>query len=805
MSASPLNRYFTLRLFGDEAAARGLLRQARAALFQTRLLREQAGVPVFAKTHHLSETERVRVLLSGDVAVVEIHAGRSGTQPVFEERLPTFFCIPTDDTYGTAGFPTADDPPKDSTFTIARWKDIDGLVDSGNEDQLLRRLVLNTSYRLTRPLGEDLSQRLRNLHPGNQTWFAPLPDPEEEGAAWKRQRAHLVVSWWWGPRRHADMFQEFGHRPSIWSTDGRVEAMRCVWINGRRAVYIPDAYYVVSACIAERTFAPSTETKLVIRVVVVLGSEAEFFSGGVTTSNDMVSAMRVIDFAFNGEEISRSTPTFAFTASPGGFDRRTWRWIKQPFYFNASGDQAVGILASARDFSQGGYYEQGVGGPAYFLNFSDSGGVSVEELGSEHQHWTAITSGYPGAGPLLDTQFVIAADYYHGTELRVLSIWHTAGAENVDPHITSGSGPVTVDDVVSADFVSEDSLTWANTSELRLNGDTIASRSGNASSNNASTVTYEHSTTPGALFGNSSVKWDWETRDESFVHTESMSTTGGGFWDVVGGDLRGDFVMLHEVAGGRAMAINFENDASGELHVEYTDAGSSGGIFTFENSKTSGMTWAANNGVMWKLNLADGTLSTYGPTAVNPPGLGLYYATWNASFSCGSYSAPPFEPEGFGSTGTGTRTMTLFNGSTSTVDTPEWNSGWNNYVERQIGNIFTARLDPPGAASAITPDGRCIYFGLVTEDDLYLGVEAPLNTGTGALHHSKWFMGGVEVDPPPLAPRYPYPTPPDETTFVEYPRELDSNELTMLAEPLFVGPLPPTAATVLPINARMSP
>lgn len=262
-------------------------------------------------------------------------------EPPIEPTYPTatFYCMPFDEFY--------DETPDLTPVYEADW------TTSGNQ----RVGFIDESARVAFPPNEPTPL---SAHPGNTTWFAPPPHPNEG----------IVISWWGQtPNRYGVepagqvarvLYTQYPNEfvfdasydyfnlpyneqqnllkkypPGTWEGQFRPSAMvfgaptPCVWINGRLVVLEWD---VTSACLATRDVEINGSPQQGMRVLRVW------------------SGADVVDFLFSDIEATANSLDPLFTGVEGenywlvtGDVPNIYNFGTHPAYWNADGDKAVWI------------------------------------------------------------------------------------------------------------------------------------------------------------------------------------------------------------------------------------------------------------------------------------------------------------------------------------------------------------------------------------------------------------------------------------------------------------------------------
>lgn len=321
-----------------------------------------AGGGYFTGDKRLPDGTKVRMVSINGID--HVHVWAEDPKPT-EGVGVTFWCQPWDEAWV--------DEQYEETFTIPRWFDIDDTDADEDNDAVdfLVDLARNTEY----------EPRASTDYPGNLTWFAPEPHPS----------SGVVVSWWGQMRRYsrtplenaidspstwarppapADRMLDIlymsalqsptggiagalgGHifhsdttpdalPGSITSTPSRasVPAKELIWVNGE-AIATPAGFGVLSACIGYRS-----------GVGVLRAVRSQLGFDGSTLR--VIEQSATIPDAWNilaDLNISASGLSLVPSRTVNGSVPSGSAWLEdpisitQPFYWNADGTEALGIV-----------------------------------------------------------------------------------------------------------------------------------------------------------------------------------------------------------------------------------------------------------------------------------------------------------------------------------------------------------------------------------------------------------------------------------------------------------------------------
>lgn len=691
-----------------------LVQRAYTQFVQARKLSPASG-GYFTANRRLPDGTVVRMISINNVDHVHIWAA----DPVREEVLGvTFWCIPWDDEWIDEAFA--------EVFTIPQWLNIGSGEGEVLAVDFLKDLIRNEKYEPPMNTGVN--------YPGNQTWFAPPPHPS----------AGLVISWWGHMRRYrsggmsnaidgaagwrgvdtggiagALAGQAFlvpgtgafvGAKPTRAPLDDRV----WFWLNGVR---FSAGSVVDSACLGYRdgarvvrTAAPMNLGHVVIR---------EF--GGDTFDTSVVLA----DLDLRPAAMGLARPQI-INGSPHPSNWTATARQLHPFYWNADGTEAIGIVQ--------------------YFGFYESFGVQWSRTTNAVVKITVSGSGCTAA--VVDTT-------------------------NFEESKINGNGSqdfsLEYSRPVAADFRGNDQVIIRTHIEGTLTGTTTGTVTAESGSTTGSMHTWA-SVNEDLISGTSETKTgsgSWSSVDGvgGSEHQEWSSSGRVSWWSVLAGDLRGIF-LLHGNPLRMATPQGWGDLGVGSITVDFShDAGD--GMSSVYNRDNL---WNAQQGEMLLCD-ADGAASSLGnivaPTDARV--VGTYTSVDGSITASGPYGDGPTS-DGSGVSDGMHIAGTLPGSPVSTVNTTS-RIDFNDEPEYWSDVVLTG--------SAITPDEKTQYLGAVL-----MAMSDPADPiSPMAFTIDKWFHDGNEFTPD--YPNQPDPDAPGDT--VPFPHR---GGHAVLLDPIFTGPIP---------------
>lgn len=772
------------------------------------------GDAYFTAAASFPDGTRVRAFSVNDVDYIHIWAGDKGLAGGVGI---TFWCIPWDDAWIDEAFT--------EVFTIPRWLEIGAGTGEVSGDDFLQDLIRNELY-------EPPSD---GLYPGNQTWFAPPPHPS----------AGIVVSWWGQMRRYsnslldqtidaggwwylAGLGQTYDSARSqpggvvgalggrLFHRDGlsdlapedaapnmpKIPAQPKVWVNGNS---VPAPVPVFSAALS------------------MIGDTAALRVVGAPT----LGIMPIFQHQSDGWQllgnINIRADVVGFAPPRSSGPSGAWSNVvdlTQPFYWNADGTEALGIVRyewhgsypplmtrdGLRDLaahvllkirkSASAWIAEVVAGPErhYTCSHTPSSSTTVippppalptykEESSSvvralEVTYTAPVAADYVGNAPkVLRTHYTLSLSST-STEDSVLS-------RTVSNDTGFGSN-VLVSETSSAEtsLIGESALeSWASVNDERIE-ETVRVRTGyisdvatTARAMNLVSPPYPEEDIPDPSRRSS----PHYTSNRDFLRLRTHGESGVGFvWALSAGDLRGVFV-LHG-----SPLMEYRTD------FNYSDSLTQANGSTGDQSPVSGF----YAGFPYP-----GTASSYSP----PDEHTFTITPWG---SCGPiFAVRPGSAEEVGDLSP----LASRAGDITFVSTAGWLPGAGEYTYRFNENpegapyVAGAPLKVTGsdplaveyrgygvsagghcntivAPGAITPDLKTQYVGAI-----FVAMTPAAAPGSPECFHiDKWFREGNEFTP--LYPPQPDPDPEAEPgATVPFPHRGDH---AILLDPIFTGPLP---------------
>jgi hypothetical protein len=831
---------FALRSGKLTAARRGMVASVYGKFGAARKL-SVAGESYFAASYRMPDNTLIKIVSINGMD--HIHVWASDTEPTSGEGV-TFWCQPWDDAWI--------DEPYAEVFTIPRWFDINGgAVEEDAPEDFLDELVRNEEYEPPATAN----------YPGNLTWFAPPPHAS----------AGIVVSWWGQMRRYSntlldqtidvagswrrppdigasflstpDAAQFVGRTggiagaiggqmfhvpgvvdlpPGITSTPTRtqVAGTDAIWVNGAR-IATPAGFPVSSACLGYRDGAGVVRaTRYTNGNVRVIEQDPE--TEGVW---NVLADLNILPAAV-GLLPPRTTTNVSGVTAQTGAGWLTTTKLTHPFYWNADGTEALGLVLYTRG-------DEGIlaASCAHVLLKIVVGVSSCTVEVVEQPRWhesdslTATTTGPPSAPTshisvatrASEYSAVVAADF-RGNTPAILRTHLDRARERTENFTSSPTVTFTPHDLTDAhgDYTlvtedrsggtaktisqSEDTTTWASLSNATISG-TLETRSEDFSCAAATSSSYaeELAANPDYDPGTNTARSHMTvtTVDES-SGTDSLSYDDSGalsVWGLAAGDLRGAFVLHGQLRADAAY------DKSGTRSGSFSYPTGGGG--TSSGSSTFSVSIDPNAGPVVRVQ-ASGTTSTITHLVHQPQDIDRYGSgsqAWvddapTTSTSSGLYGAGPSftdvetiasDPSFGTSSLTSGRTYNHtqnFENSTYPLGAPaHYIPAGPDPISEFIGGGSAAAGGYGNTVlvgSALTPDVRVQYTGAVFVAMVVPGaLETPVT-----FEIDRWTVDGTEFTP--AYPDQPDPENPGET--MDFPHR---GGFSILLDPIFTGPLPP--------------
>lgn len=805
-----------------------------------------AGGGYFTGDELLPDGTRVRMVAINGVDHVHIWAA----DPVPEETGDiTFWCQPFDEDWLTEQY--------EEVFTIPRWFDInDADADiTNNSPDFLRDLLRNEAYEPPESTN----------YPGNLTWFAPgtglvvswwgqmrrysnsaLDRTIDEAKSWLRPtdpRTTYLTAPPYGPRvgptggiAGAIAGQMF-HQEGVTALPGGVTATpqinipgktSSLWMNGKRT-NLPGGALVDSACRGFRSGKPTLRaTSYTTGVLKVWEQETVNYTWVLLASLAVSSAA----LGIRHPDIIKIGALPETNIGPG------WNadvQLEHPFYWNADGNKAVGLVRFTRNSPL--VTGAGITHAAVELTVGESGctlalidysrSVNTSDLDSVDTGITGPSFGnYSGThDATVDTTDeyvgVLAADYV-GNDMIVLRT-HISETlhrtEAWEQNVTSVSTLFTFTDALGPATISYATITYdsssavSQTSELSTwvsrNGVPYAATVENRSSSLvASTTRHEFETghfepDPDYAGGSSTVREYRAVSDGNAIDGDKDSTYSasgqGSVWGVTAGDLRGEFFLHSQPLFGITDVHEADRNSSYTYSQTYSYPASGGGSSSANASFSK--TLRTDIGRLMRVG-ASGSMTEvtklFHPMRLEKIGTGTQ--NWadeilTTSTRTGPYGAGPVWTDfGIPSTGysLGTSSIVQLRETNYTRNFMRW-----TYPSAAPSTILPSSTTPiteyvgggasgPGAFAntvlfgcAMTPDVRVQYTGA-----LLVPMCHPATPTTPVTYKiDRWTVDGTE-----FTPTYPdQPDPDNPGDMLPFPHR---GGYAVLLKPIFTGPLP---------------
>jgi hypothetical protein len=806
-----------------------------------------AGGGYFTGDELLPDGTRVRMISINGVDHVHIWA----SDPAPEEAVDvTFWCQPFDEDWFVAQY--------EEVFTIPRWFDInDSDADTTNDSpDFLRDLLRNEVYEPPESTN----------YPGNLTWFVP--------------GAGLVVSWWGQMRRYSNSLLDqtideakswlrptdprttyltappYGprvgptggvagalagqlfHQDGVTTLPGGLPATPLVvprpskssnlWFNGKKST-LPGGALVESACSGFRSgkaVLRATSFSAPNQLLVWEQETVNYTWVNIATLTLSATALGI----HHPEVITVTTPT---NIGPGWVNSAG---IEHPFYWNADGNKAVGLVRFTRDstiVTQAGIVHAVVEltvGPSScslaLIDHSRSESTSVldsTDTGTTGSGFGTYSGSHVATVDTTETYVGVLAADYSGNDLVILRTHITeelARSENWSQDrvvtttiysFTDALGPASIalndTEYDASSSISQTSTvtTWASRNGVQYPS-TLEVRT---STLTASTTEHEledqFAELNPAYVGGASTEREYRVGTSGNERDGGSSATftasgAASLWGLTAGDLRGEFVLHSQPLHGASDTFEADRNSSysrTETYL-YPAGGGGGSSATATFSKTlrtdigrlmrgagtstslSELTKLINPNRLEKLgsgtqNWVDGVLTT--STGTGPYGAGPVWTDF--AFPSTGYSL-------------GTSHITTERDTNYTRNFMRW-----PYPAGAPSDISPSSTGPiteyvgggasgPGAFAntvlvgcAMTPDVRVQYTGA-----LMTALCHPTAPTTPITHLiDRWTVDGTEFVPD-------YPDQPDPGTpgaMLPFPHRGGG---ALLLNPIFTGPLP---------------